>query len=172
MADLFDPQIETALRTEASAANLRLGPDTNLQELHAKLAAKGNKLVLGENGLSVEGTHAISAKDLLVQASKDEDTRDAFVVAGSKLTALSQLSSDPAEAVRQKVEFIKKYGEAEFTKLSLAAVKMRPNVVISTGMNREDWLSLDRCERMQAVNLWGQGASNIVSTIMSRRAKK
>lgn len=168
---LFDPAIETALREEASAARLRLGENTNLADLHARLAAKGNKLVLTENGLQVEGATQISAKDLLIQASKDADTRDAFVVAGSKLTALSQLSSDPAEALRQKIEFVRKFGQEEFARLSLAAAKFRPNVVVSTGMSREDWLSLSRTERTQAINLWGNGASGIVGKIMSRRSK-
>jgi hypothetical protein len=131
-----------------------------------------NVLKLTENGLVVEGASAISAKDVLVAASKNADTRDAFVVKGSKLTRLSELSSDPQEALKQKIEFIQQYGEAEFAKLSRAAATQRPNVVVNTAMSRADWLSMSMKERSQAVSLWGVGADRIVGQIMSRRGKK
>jgi hypothetical protein len=174
MADItiFNNELEEAIRTECSAARLRLDPNANVAEMHAALAARGVKLALSENGLVVEGTSTgISARDAIISASKDEALKQNFVLAGGRVTHLNQLSKNPSERARQAVAFQKEHGEAGWNQLVLDSrlPEMRPDVVISASMNCADWMNLRRSEKVKAIAAWGSGADKIVSAITARK---
>jgi len=173
-AIIFDSAVEQALRDECAAARLRLDPDCNISELHAKLAEQGHKLVLTETGLVIDGATTTTAKDALIAASKHPELKNSFIVLGSRARHLDDFSKNPAEHARQVGEFVAAFGMPAFEKLVADSRRpaLKPSVVICATMSADDWKNLTLKEKSKAISGWGDRATAIVGQICARRAKK
>lgn len=174
MADpvFFSNELENAIRTEASAAMLRLEPEADLHALFETLKGQNTELELGENGLTVKGATNISAKDVLVAASKADSTKKAFVTKANGITHLDHLSKNPLERAKQATEYVKLHGEEGWRKLVQDSSKpaLRADVIVSSNMSRDDWQNLRLSEKTKAIAMWGSQAEQIIGQILRRKA--